>query len=332
MDGIYVLGAGGIGCAVGYALCAAGVEITFVDINDEKVKWGGVHGVGVDSRPFLPAHFISFDDWNPPPSAAFLLCTKCYDNESILARLPPSAALIPIQNGFDSALEARTHRLEGIASFVSECTPNRTHTRITRPGRLHLGVLHPHGTASTVPILDLLRSNNLFRVTWGPEILPYKYTKLMYNSAIGPLASLAGIDNGKLLSLPRARRLFFALLRENYDILSSAGVPLGKIGPFHPDRVNRILRRKLLSNVLAWAFYPSLKGTYCSMAGDLATGRTEIDNYNGRLIELAGDRPCPLNRRVYDWMKQAASARTRSGRHVLDSIYDDIISAHANCS
>ena len=33
-------------------------------------------------------------------------------------------------------------------------------------------------------------------------------------------------------------------------------------------------------------------------ASDLPGGPTEIDHYNGRLVELAGDLPCPLNRAV----------------------------------
>ena len=79
------------------------------------------------------------------------------------------------------------------------------------------------------------------RLTQVPEILPYKYTKLMYNAAISPLASAAGIDNGQLVFLPLARRLFFALIQENYGILTGAGLPLGKVGPFHPDTVQGIL-------------------------------------------------------------------------------------------
>ena len=121
-----------------------------------------------------------------------------------------------------------------------------------------------------------------------PDILPYKYTKLMYNAAISPLAAAAGLDNGQLLRLPRVRQLFFDLLRENYAILRGAGVPLGKVGPLHPHTVARILAVPLLANSLAWAFYPTLRKTYCSMAGDLPKGRTEVDYYNGHLIELAG--------------------------------------------
>src|SRR5262249_44468437 len=126
------------------------------------------------------------------------------------------------------------------------------------------------------------------------------YTKLMYNAAISPIAAACGLDNGGLLWVPRARRLFFDLLLENYTILCGAGVPLGRIGPFHPETVHRILRRRWIANTMAWAFYPTLRKTYCSMSGDLPRGRTEIDNYNKHLIDLADGRPCPLNRRVVD--------------------------------
>src|SRR5207237_216072 len=157
----------------------------------------------------------------------------------------------------------------------------------------------------------------LFRVAWVSNVLPYKYTKLMYNAAISPLAAAAGLDNGQLLSIPVARRLFFELLLENYEILSGAGIPLAKIGLFHPSTVERILRRPWVANALAWAFYPSLRGSYCSMSGDLPGGRTEIDYYNGRLIELAGEKPCPLNRRTYDLVRRMERERIEPGLGVL---------------
>ena len=165
-----------------------------------------------------------------------------------------------------------------------------------------------------------LRGSRLFRVEVVADILPYKYTKLMYNAAISPLAAAAGIDNGRLLSVPPARRLFFELLRENYAILHGAGIPLARIGPFHPATVQRILRRPAVANALAWAFYPTLRGTYCSMSGDLPAGRTEIDYYNGHLIHLAGDRPCPLNRVVFDLVKRMERDRIAPHPGALNEI------------
>jgi 2-dehydropantoate 2-reductase len=323
MERIYVVGAGGIGCAVGYALLAGGSRVTFVESDPAKVEWGKQHGVQVDQRPPLPAELVSFADWQPTARSTILLCTKCYDNDAVLARLPSDVNLIPIQNGFDAALDAHGHAWEGIASFVSECLPQQTHTRITRRGKLHLG-LRRCTTQLACDLANMLRDNILFRLELVPEILPYKYTKLMYNAAISPLAAAAGLDNGQLLSVPVARRLFFQMLRENYAILHGAGIPLAKIGPFHPDTVQWILRHDFAARSLAWAFYPTLRGSYCSMSGDLPKGVTEIDNYNGHLIALAGARSCPLNHRIYELVKKMERERMAPGRQVLDELLEPI--------
>jgi 2-dehydropantoate 2-reductase len=330
MDAIQVVGAGGIGCAVGYALRAAGVPVTFVDANPVKVEAGRRDGVRADARPPLAADFIHFADWTPNPAAPVLLCTKCYDNGAVLAKLTPAIRLLPIQNGFDPHLDAFGHAAEGIAAFVSECSRDRPHTRITRRGALHLGWRHspgakssPHSAAvparATLPSLSLRGLGRGFRTVLLSDIAPIKHTKLMYNAAISPLAAAAGIHNGQLLSVPKARALFFALLQENFAILTAAGVELGKVGPFHPGTVARILRRKWLAGLMARFFEPSLRGTYCSMAGEIQKGRTEIDNYNGHLIRLA-ERvgvPCPINRAVYDLVVRMTAACERPRREVL---------------
>lgn len=328
MQPFYVLGAGGIGCAVGYALRQAGARVIFVDADPAKVAWGQRYGVHVAGRPPLAAEFLSFEDWQPHDDDMLLLCTKCYDNAAVLGRLPRRVTLIPIQNGFDPALDGRGDSLEGIASFVSECNPGQTQTRITRAGKLHLG---PRGRATVLDaarrMVELLQRTRLFRVVVVSDILPFKYTKLMYNAAISPLASAAGIDNGELLSFEPARRLFFALLQENYAILRGAGVPLGQIGPFRPATVAWILRHVTVSRVLAWAFTPSLRHTYCSMSRDLPAGRTEIDYYNGRLIELAGNRPCPLNRRLYELVKRMERTQLRPNMGILTELLSERIAA-----
>jgi 2-dehydropantoate 2-reductase len=154
------------------------------------------------------------------------------------------------------------------------------------------------------------------------HIEPFKSAKLMYNAAISPLAAAAGIDNGKLLSVPAARRLFFELLQENYRILTAAGVELGRVGPFAPRTVAWILRRRWLAGLMARGFEPSLRGTYCSMAGEIQKGRTEIDNYNGHLLRLADAAgvPAPLNRAVYDLVSGMTADRAAPGLDRLDGL------------
>lgn len=318
-DAIHVVGAGGIGCAVSYALLTAGQAVTVVETNPDKIAAGDRAGVQVVGRPTLAASFISFAEWSPPDRALILLCTKCYDNSTVLDRLSPNAELLPIQNGFDSLLDSRSHSAEGIASFVSECEPDRPITRITRPGDLHVGGRGGPPPEWLPQLASQLRAGRLFRVIETPDVRPYKFAKLMYNAAISPLAAATGIDNGKLLSDARARRLFFALLRENYAILRSAGIPLGTVGPLHPRTVDRLLSARWLARILARFFEPGLRGTYCSMSGDLPRGRTEIANYNEHLVTLADGRtPCPLNSRAVEVVRRMERERIPASPQALD--------------
>jgi len=314
MEAVQVVGAGGIGCALGYALRAAGVPVVFVEANPRKVVAGLREGVQVEGCVPLAARFVPFDGWQPPIGSTVLLCTKCYDNGTVLARLPREVTLIPIQNGFDPLLAARRHEFEGIASFVSECDADRPRTRITRAGDLHVGRRWADSKRPVrLEVIDRLAGTRLFRLAEVPAIAPFKHAKLMYNAAVSPLAAMAGIDNGALLSTPSVGRFFFALLEENYRILSAAGIALGRIGPFRPATVAWILRRRWLAQALARAFEPSLRGTYCSMSGEIQKGRTEIDHYNGHLIRLAGQTgtPCPLNQAVYDLVVRLTAERAR---------------------
>ncbi len=305
MQVAHVIGAGGIGVALGWALARAGSSVTMVEASAEKVRAGRHDGLSVDGVSQRDVRFELFDDWTPPAGAILLLCTKTYDNAAALARMPERRLLIPVQNGFDPALEASGHPFEGIASFVSQCEPGRPATRITRDGELYLGgrrALTPAERDTIRALAGTLRQGGLRRVKLVETTNPYKWSKLMYNAAISPLAASAGIDNGELLGDPLARRLFFALLRENYSILHRIGVPLARIGPFHPRVVNRILRAPGLAGLLARGFRPGLKGTYCSMVPDMGTGRTEIAAYNGYLISLAQGVGCPINSAVVAMM------------------------------
>jgi 2-dehydropantoate 2-reductase len=295
----HVVGAGGIGVALAWCLARAGGVVTLVDAHPGKIATGQAAGVTVVGHPTYRLPFVRFDDWTPPADGWVLLCTKTYDNSTVLSRLRDTAHLVPVQNGFDPALDRLDHPGEGIASFVSECRRDRPVTRITRPGSLHLGPRRDVGAAERAELASLaatLRKGGLFTVKSVTDVRPYKAAKLMYNAAISPLAAAAGVDNAELLTDPLARRLFFGLLRENYAILRHAQISLERVGPFHPDTVARILRVPILSRLMAVFFRPSLRNTYCSMTPDISSGRTEIEAYNGHLIRLADDFPCPLNR------------------------------------
>ena len=298
---VHILGAGGIGIAAGVCLVRAGWSVTMVDSNPHKVGIGQSDGMSVDGAITTRANFVQFQDWTQPADATILLCVKTFDNAEVFRRISNFEAVVPIQNGYEAELEAKNHSVEAIASFVSECAPDRPVTRITRAGALHIGPRKniPATQQEKAQMLaGALKQGNMFSIESVANIQPFKATKLMYNAAISPLAASAGVDNAQLLIDPLAQRLFFALLRENYSILQHAGVSLETIGPFHPNTVMRILRTPLLPKLMGVFFRPSLRGTYCSMSPDMGSGRTEIDAYNGHLVRLAGDFPCPINRAV----------------------------------
>jgi 2-dehydropantoate 2-reductase len=257
--------------------------------------------------------FVAFSDWEPPSDAVILLCTKTYDNRSVLARLKTTRRLVPVQNGYDTTLDSRDHAGEGIASFIAECRRERPVVRITRPGTLHIGARRlttDEEQGELAGLAEALRHAGLFEVELVADVRPLKATKLMYNAAISPIAAAAGIDNAELLTDTLAKRLFFGLLQENYGVLRHAGLTLARIGPFHPDIVARILRTPGLPSLMAIFFRPSLRRTYCSMAPDIGGGETEIDAYNGHLVRLAGNFPCPLNRAAVGLVTRI----TREGR------------------
>jgi 2-dehydropantoate 2-reductase len=71
---------------------------------------------------------------------------------------------------------------------------------------------------------------------------------------------------------------------------------------------------------MALFFRPSLRGTYCSMAPDITTGRTEIEAYNGHLIRLAGQFPCPLNRAAFALIERIVNEGLAPSRDHLESL------------
>ena len=323
----HVVGVGGIGAVLAWSLARAGWEVTLVENNQDKIAAGRADGLVVAGQAPVQLPFVSFADWQPPADAAILLCTKTYDNPAILARLKSLRHLVPVQNGYDTLLDSHDFAGEGIASFVSECERARPVTRITRPGSLHIGArraITAEERGELAHLAEALTRGGLFEVELVEDVRPFKAAKLMYNAAISPLAAAAGVDNAELLTDPLAKRLFFALLLENHAVLRHAGLALAKIGPFHPDTVARILRTPGLPTLMATFFRPSLRGTYCSMGPDIGRGETEIEAYNGHLVRLAGNFPCPLNRAAARLIKRITQERLAPQRSHLDTMAADL--------
>jgi 2-dehydropantoate 2-reductase len=324
---VHVVGAGGIGVVLAWSLARAGWDVTLVERRSDKIASGRADGLVVAGQTPVKLPFVAFADWQPPADAVILLCTKTYDSPAVLARLKTTRRLVPVQNGYDTILDSRDFAGEGIASFVSDCARERPVARITRPGSLHIGARRPatpEERGELASLAEAFRQGGLFKVELVADVRPFKAAKLMYNAAVSPLAAAAGVDNAELLTDRLAKRLFFSLLLENHAVLRHAGLALAKIGPFHPDTVARILRTPGLPELMAIFFRPSLRGTYCSMAPDIGRGETEIDAYNGHLVRLAGNFPCPLNRAAVRLIRRITREGMTPRRSHLDDMAADL--------
>ena len=320
METVHVIGAGGIGTSLAFCLARGGWAVTAVEVNAAKVNAGKDEGIFLNGAREKGVRLVPFEGWIAPQGVPILLCTKTYDNPAVLARVPDRSLLIPVQNGFDPVLEGSEHQFEGIAAFVARGEPGRPVATITRPGKLYLGGRRRLDLAGRKVLGSLaagLSAGGCKGVKVVRAILPYKTSKLMYNAAISPLAAAAGLDNEGLLRDPLAQRLFFALLRENYAILRRSGAALAQIGPFPPAVVDRILSFDPLARALAHLFRPGLRGTYCSMAPDMRTGRTEIGAYNGYLRRLARETECPINTAVLKMMSAIVEKGLNPRRELL---------------
>ena len=207
--------------------------MTLVERNVRKVSDIQRNGLHVNQEVVNDISIIHDIDFNPQDHDIIYLCTKCYDNQSALASVTSQPTIIPVQNGYCQIPFGILW--EGIASFVAR-TASRIEARFGSrdPGSCILAGRHVRGRMG--PVRQHARG---FTVSYVNDIRPIKATKLMYNAAISPLAAAAGIDNGDLLANPLARKLFFALLQENYAILRAAEVPLGKVGPFATTHFRR---------------------------------------------------------------------------------------------
>ena len=291
-----------------------------VEAKASKLAAGRRDGLELNGEREKKVRFEAFDDWLPVENALVLLCVKTYDNAPVLAHVSEREWLLPVQNGFDPQLGKSSHAFEGIAAFVSECESERPSARVTRMGKLYLGgrrKLTPDQNCVLQELAAAIQKGGWRDVRVVESIEPYKSSKLMYNAAISPLAAAAGVDNGELLRDPVAQRLFFALLRENYAILRRSGMKLARIGPFHPWVVNLILSIPGLAKTFAHFFRPSLSGTYCSMAADIESGRTEVAAYNGYLEQLSKGTDCPINVAVIRMLETMKEKCLKPSRNLL---------------
>ncbi len=129
---------------------------------------------------------------------------------------------------------------------------------------------------------------------YSPDIMPYVWAKIIYNSALNPLGAILEVPYGRLAEMEWSRELMDAIINEIFEVLKAQRQPT----PWE----NAVLYRKDFYGQMV----PSTAAHRASMLQDIQAGRkTEIDALNGAVVELGQQLGVntPVNRVITSLIK-----------------------------
>jgi 2-dehydropantoate 2-reductase len=311
---IVILGAGSIGCFIGGAWQAAGLNVSFVGrerLRDEVAR----HGLALSDHEGWRVHLAhDLVDFSTKPAAlakadVIALCVKSSDTEAAARQIAAHArrgpTVISFQNGIGNAerLKAVLPKLEivhGMVPFnVAHLGDGRWHKGTS--GELAAGV-----SEATRAIAAQVKSGPA-RLTLAQDMAGLAWGKLLINlnNAVNALSGETLLDQ---LSKRDYRRVVAASIIEALELLDAAGIEPAKVGPLAPKLLPHAIAAPdfVFKNLLlrVQKIDPHARS---SMADDLAAGRTtEIDYLNGEVVRLAErlGREAPVNSAIVSLVKQ----------------------------
>jgi 2-dehydropantoate 2-reductase len=313
---VVILGAGSVGCFIGGAWVAAGLDVTFIG-RPRLSRDVDQFGLTLTDYSGWEARLASGDvDYRCGPEAlgdaeVIAVTVKSGDTASAAAEInehaSSGATVISLQNGV-SNVEVLERSLRGRFEVARGMVPYNV--AYLGNGRFHKGVagdLYTERRAGVLALADAIRggpasiklSDDMLGLAWGKLLINL-------NNAVNALSGRPLRDELKHRDY---RRVFAASMREGLDLLKRAGIEPATVGPISPRVLPRII------NSPDWLFNRFFLKRWkidararSSMADDLAAGRmTEIDYLNGELVKLAErlQRSAPVNRAIVDLVRKA---------------------------
>jgi 2-dehydropantoate 2-reductase len=311
---IAVLGAGSIGCFVGGAWQAAGLDVSF--IGRERI------GAAIAADGLILTDFSGWRVRLPPDRVAFstratalkgadiiLLTVKSTGTREAAKEIgrhaKKGATVVSFQNGVSNAETLRGllgRRFEIVQGMVPFNTAYLGH------GRFHKGVageLVAEDTPLTRALAErigdgpasLRLAADMKTVAWGKLLINL-------NNAVNALSGRTLLDQ---LRQRDYRRVVAASIVEALAVLEAAKIEPAKIGPVPP----RLLPHVIGAPDLVFALFLKAQKidarARSSMYDDLAAGRpTEIDYLNGEVVALGEKvgRPTPVNAAIVSLIRQ----------------------------
>ena len=313
---IAILGAGSVGCFIGGAWSAAGLDVTFIG-RPKLSKDIDEHGLTLSDYTGWEARLAPGDvDYRCGPEALtqaqiIVLTVKSGDTrtaaDEIAMHGTAGASVISFQNGI-SNVDVLEQGLGGRFEIARGMVPYNV--AYLGKGRFHKGVagdLHAELRAGVRLLADAVRggpaalriNDDMLGLAWGKLLINL-------NNAINALSGRTLLDELKRRDY---RRVFAASIREGLDLLKRADIQPVSVGPVSIEMLPRIVNSPdwLFNHVFISRWKIDAKAR-SSMADDLAAGRkTEIDYLNGELVRLADrlQRAAPVNRAIVELVRKA---------------------------
>jgi 2-dehydropantoate 2-reductase len=313
---IAILGAGSIGCFIGGAWAASGLQVSFV--GRERI------GREIEENGLTLTDFSGWRarlapgqvDFSTRPAALagadiIALCVKSTGTaaaaKEIARNAKKGAVVVSFQNGVSNVELLRSvfkTRFEAVAGMVPYNVAALGH------GRFHKGVAGDL-LAEDVPALRALAE----RIGEGParlrlsaEMPAIAWGKLLINlnNAVNALSGRTLLDQ---LRERDYRRVVAASILEALGVLEAAGIEPAKTGPVPPRLLPHVIASpNLIFNNLFLKIQKIDAHARSSMADDLKAGRpTEIAYLNGEVVALATKlgRRAPVNEAIVSLIRQA---------------------------
>ncbi|MFL6766147.1 MAG: 2-dehydropantoate 2-reductase [Sphingomicrobium sp.] len=313
---IAILGAGSVGCFIGGAWAAAGLDVTFIGrpkLSNDVDQFGLTLS---DYTGWLARLAPGDVDYRCGPEAleeaeVVALTVKSGDTASaaddIARHCTAGATIISFQNGV-SNVDVLEQGLGGRFEVARGMVPYNV--AYLGDGRFHKGVAGDLYAEQRAGVRDLaeLVSSGPAALKLSDDMLGLAWGKLLINlnNAVNALSGRTLQDELKRRDY---RRVFAASMREGLELLERAEIEPATVGPISPRVLPRIIDSPdwLFNNLFLKRWKIDAKAR-SSMADDLVAGRkTEIDYLNGELVRLAErlQRAAPVNRAIVELVRKA---------------------------
>lgn len=313
---VAILGAGSVGCFIGGAWAAAGVDVTFIG-RPKLSKDIDEHGLTLTDYNGWEARLAPGDvDYRCGPEAleeADVIAVTVKSGDSAAAardiadHATAGATVISFQNGV-SNIDVLEQGLGGRFEVARGMVPYNV--AYLGDGRFHKGVagdLYAERREGARSLSEAVGSGPA-AIKLSDDMLGLAWGKLLINLN-NAINALSGRPLREELKGRDYRRVFAAAMREGLQLLRRAGIRPAKVGAVGPRLLPLVIGSPdwLFNRVFirSWKIDEKARS---SMSDDLVQGRkTEVDFINGELVQLAHrlEVEAPVNETIVVLIRKA---------------------------